>query len=68
MARQFVRRCGIDRRINEAHVTFPVQLSDGDVILSERRMNPDRRQSVTTEEIELSTADFDKLFKAFEQH
>jgi hypothetical protein len=68
MARQFVRRCEIDRRKDTARITFPVQLSNGEVILQERRVNPDRRLSVTTEEIELSSADFDKLFKTYEQH
>lgn len=68
MARQFVRRCEIDRRKNKARMSFPVKLSNGEVVLHERRVNPDRRLSVTTEEVELSSADFDKLFKAYERH
>lgn len=68
MARQFVRRCEIDRRKNKARIIFPVKLNNGEVILHERRVNPDRRLSVSTEEIELSAVDFQKLFKAYEEH
>lgn len=68
MINQFIERSGVERRQAEGQVSFPMQASTGDVILRDRRVNPDRRQAVTTQEIELSPDDFNKLFKAFEEH
>jgi len=68
MNKQFIHRCEIDRRKTVEQASFPMKALKGEVILRDRRVNPDRRQAVITEEIELSPDDFAKLFKAFEQH
>lgn len=68
MARQFIRRCEIDRRKNNTRLAFPATLKSGEVILQDRRVNPDRRLSVSTEEIEISSEDFQELFKEYEKH
>ncbi|MEM8843555.1 MAG: hypothetical protein AAGB35_00755 [Pseudomonadota bacterium] len=45
---------------------FPMSLPSGEVVLHDRRSNPDRRKSgIETEEITVSKDEFKKLFKSF---
>ena len=47
---------------------FPVRVQRGEVVLRERRVNPDRRHpGLQTQELQVSTEEFDQLFDAYQQ-
>ncbi len=47
---------------------FPVKVQRGEVVLRERRVNPDRRHpGLQTQELEVSPEEFDQLFDAYQQ-
>ena len=48
---------------------FPMQIESGEILLRERRLNPDRRHpGLQTQELKVSTEEFAALFEAFRQH
>ena len=47
---------------------FPLKVGAGEVVLRERRVNPDRRHpGLQTHELEVTSEEFDQLFEAYQQ-
>lgn len=61
-------RAEVNRRSNKAR-RFPMQMGSGEVLLRERRLNPDRRHpGLQTQEVKVSSAEFATLFDAYRRH
>ena len=63
---QYVERSDVKRRHEQKKTQFPKQLDTGEIVLRDRRINPDRRKDgIMTQEIEISAEEFEELFEAF---
>jgi hypothetical protein len=66
---EFKIRDSASRRVNAKHVRFPVKASGGEVVLRERRVNPDRRHpGLETYELKVSSEEFEQLFQVYSKH
>ena len=65
---RFKIRSKKSRREQGRQPRFPLKADNGEVVLRERRVNPDRRHpGLQTQEIEMSSEEFDQLFEAYQQ-
>ncbi|MFK7794855.1 MAG: hypothetical protein AB8B89_05865 [Gammaproteobacteria bacterium] len=65
----FTIRENESRRANVDYVRFPMKANGGEVVLRERRVNPDRRHpGLKTCELKLSSEEFEKLFQEYSNH
>lgn len=56
-------------RRSEKMRRFPMQIESGEILLRERRLNPDRRSpGLQTQELKVSSEEFATLFEAYRQH
>ena len=63
---EFKIRGNVSRRTIAEHVRFPMKANGGEVVLRERRVNPDRRHpGIETQELKVSSEEFDQLFQEF---
>ena len=68
MTSRFKVRSEQSRRAEAKPSRFPLKVPGGEVVLRERRVNPDRRHpGIQTQEIEMSSEEFDQLFETFSQ-
>ena len=59
----FTIRENKSRRANVNHVRFPMKANGGEVVLRERRVNPDHRHpGLETYEFKVSSEEFEQLF------
>ena len=66
---EFKIRDSASRRINAKHIRFPMKANGGEVVLRERRVNPDRRlPGLETHELKVSAEDFELLFEEYSKH
>ncbi len=64
----FKTRAEKNRR-SEKMRRFPMQIENGEILLRERRLNPDRRRpGLQTQELKVSSEEFATLFEAYRQH
>lgn len=57
------------RRADAKHIRFPMKAIGGEVVLRERRVNPDRRNpGLETHELNVSSEDFEQLFEEYNKH
>ena len=65
----FKIRDSVSRRTDAGHVRFPMKANGGEVVLRERRNNPDRRHpGLETHELKVSPEEFDQLFQEYSKH
>ena len=61
-------RSEVNRRSDKIRL-FPMQTKSGEILLRERRLNPDRRQpGLQTQELKVSSEEFATLFEVYRQH
>tara|TARA_R110002096_G_scaffold120186_3_gene260307 strand:+ start:1024 stop:1239 length:216 start_codon:yes stop_codon:yes gene_type:complete len=66
---EFKIRNNASRRANAKHVRFPMKADGGEVVLRERRVNPDRRHpGLETQELKVSPEEFEQLFQTYSKH
>ena len=67
---QFVVRAEKNRRAEDKLLPrFPMKVTSGEVVMRERRINPDRRHpGLQTQELQMTSEEFDHLFEAFQQY
>ncbi len=67
---RFVIRAEKNRRADaESAPRFPMKAETGEVVLRERRVNPDRRHpGLQTYELQMTSEEFDSLFDAYQKH
>lgn len=66
---EFKIRDSVARRADAKHVRFPMKANGGEVVLRERRGNPDRRHpGLETHELKMSSEEFDELFQEYSKH
>ena len=66
--KRYKTRATINRR-SEKMRRFPMQIESGEILLRERRLNPDRRHpGLQTQELKVSSEEFATLFEAYRQH
>ncbi len=66
---EFKIRDNATRRINAKHIRFPLNANGGEVVLRERRVNPGRRNpGLETQELKVSSEDFEQLFEGYSKH
>ena len=69
MRKLFRNRSKVNRRQNKAPKRFPMKMESGEVVLRERRLSPDRRHpGIQTQEVKISSEEFNQLFEAYSQH
>ncbi len=70
MKSRFVVRAEKNRRAEDMSMPrFPMKVGSGEVVLRERRVNPDRRHpGLQTHELQMTSEEFDHLFEAYQQH
>ena len=68
-AKKYYRaRSQVNRR-SEKIRRFPMQIENGEILLRERRLSPDRRRpGLQTQELKVSSEEFATLFEAYRQH
>ncbi len=65
----FKVRSKTNRRSKQATPRFPMQMDRGEMVLRERRLSPDRRHpGIKTQDMKISSEEFDQLFEAYSQH
>ena len=66
----FTIRAEKNRRADQESLPrFPMKVGTGEVVLRERRINPDRRHpGLQTHEMQMTVEEFDTLFEAYQQH
>ena len=66
--KRYKTRAEINRRSDKMR-RFPMQVESGEILLRERRLNPDRRHpGLQTQELKVSSEEFASLFEAYRQH
>lgn len=66
--KRYKTRAQTNRR-SEKMRRFPMQIEGGEILLRERRLNPDRRHpGLQTQELKVSSEEFATLFEAYRQH
>ena len=66
---EFKIRDNATRRINAKYIRFPMKANGGEVVLRERRVNPDRRNpGLEAHELKVSSEDFEQLFEELSKH
>ena len=66
---EFKIRDSQNRRANSEHIRFPMKADSGEVVLRDRRVNPDRRNpGLETHEVKVSPEEFDQLFQEYGKH
>ena len=66
---EFKIRYDTSRRANAKHIRFPMKADGGEVVVRERRVNPDRRHpGLETQELKVSSEEFEQLFQEFDKH
>lgn len=57
------------RRSDSKQIRFPMKANGGEVVLRERRTNPDRRHpGLETHELKVSSEEFEDLFQEYNKH
>jgi hypothetical protein len=65
----FKIRGSASRRAAASYMRFPMKASGGEIVLRERRVNPDRRNpGLETHELKVSSEEFEQLFQEFNKH
>ena len=65
---RFKVRSKQSRRVSINLARFPLQVNKSEVVLRERRVNPDRRHpGIQTQELVVTPEEFEELFEAYEQ-
>lgn len=65
----FKIRNSVSRRADAGRVRFPMKANAGEVVLRERRNNPDRRlEGLETHELKVSSEEFKHLFQTYSKH
>jgi hypothetical protein len=66
---EFKIRDSATRRADAKHMRFPMKANGGEVVLRERRVNPDRRHpGLETHELKMSSEEFEQIFQEFSKH
>ena len=66
---EFKIRNSESRRRDAKHIRFPLKAEGGEVVLRERRTNPDRRHpGLETHELKVSSEEFENLFQEYNKH
>ena len=66
--KRFKTRAEKNRR-SEKMRRFPMQIENGEILVRERRLSPDRRQpGIQTQELKVTSEEFATLFEAYRQH
>ena len=66
--KHYTARAAVNRRSDKVR-RFPMRVENGEVLLRERRLNPDRRHpGLQTQELKVSSEEFAALFEVYRQH
>lgn len=69
MRKRYTTRSETNRRSENSRIRFPVKMESGEVVLRDRRLSPDRRHpGLKTQEVKISSEEFDQLFELYSQH